>query len=45
MAGSLRPKPVWRGMFSAMVEVLALHSDFDRLGPAVRLALAGVSDQ
>ncbi|HZR86994.1 MAG TPA: glycosyltransferase family 39 protein [Bradyrhizobium sp.] len=26
-------------------ELVALHSDFDRLGPAVRLAPAGVSDQ
>jgi uncharacterized protein len=25
--------------------LVALHSDFDRLGPAVRLAPAGVSDQ
>jgi hypothetical protein len=27
------------------VKLVALHSDFDRLGPAVRLAPAGVSDQ
>ena len=25
--------------------LVALHSDFDRLGPAIRLAPAGVSDQ
>ena len=29
---------IWR-------QLVALHSDFDRLGPAVRLAPAGVSDQ
>ncbi|MET4024456.1 OpgC domain-containing protein, partial [Bradyrhizobium sp. S3.2.12] len=29
----------------ACVILVALHSDFDRLGPAVRLAPAGVSDQ
>jgi hypothetical protein len=26
-------------------ELVALHSDFDKLGPAVRLAPAGISDQ
>jgi hypothetical protein len=28
-----------------VAQLVALHSNFDRLGPAVRLAPAGVSDQ
>ncbi|MET4024043.1 CheY-like chemotaxis protein, partial [Bradyrhizobium sp. S3.2.12] len=34
-----------KGRLVAYCALVALHSDFDRLGPAVRLAPAGVSDQ